>query len=205
MTSTKKRTLRLGDRTFEVELAETAPGTFVVRSGEREAELTVQHLGHGALRILRSGASPLLATTRREGTGSWVHIDGETFQFVEETAGGGRRAKRQHATGSLDAPMPGKVVRVEVEAGAQVRAGETILILEAMKMEHSLRAPKDGVLKAVHVKAGDMVASGQALAEVDGHPEGEQLLAPRFPSPHRESHFLSPLRAFAAIPDASRM
>lgn len=71
------------------------------------------------------------------------------------------------ASGSLLAPMPGTVVNVLAEAGASVGAGEAVLVLEAMKMQHTVAAPHDGVLSAVAVGAGQQVAAGDVLAVVD--------------------------------------
>lgn len=70
--------------------------------------------------------------------------------------------------GSLLAPMPGSVVRIEVTEGATVAAGAPIIVLEAMKMEHTVRAPSDGVIIAIPVAAGEQVNSGQVLAVVHG-------------------------------------
>ena len=69
--------------------------------------------------------------------------------------------------GSLLAPMPGGVVRVTAAVGDRVTAGQPLVVLEAMKMEHTVVAPLDGVLTAVHVQPGDQVESGQALAVVE--------------------------------------
>ncbi|QRY42773.1 biotin/lipoyl-binding protein [Mycolicibacterium boenickei] len=71
-------------------------------------------------------------------------------------------------TGSLLAPMPGLVVRVEVSEGDEVSAGSPIVVLEAMKMEHTVRTPSDGLVATVAVKPGDQVESGQVLAVVAG-------------------------------------
>jgi acetyl/propionyl-CoA carboxylase alpha subunit len=68
--------------------------------------------------------------------------------------------------GSLLAPMPGAVVRLEVAEGDAVTAGTPILVLEAMKMEHTVHAPADGVVSAISVVAGQQVDSGQVLAVV---------------------------------------
>jgi acetyl/propionyl-CoA carboxylase alpha subunit len=68
--------------------------------------------------------------------------------------------------GSLVAPMPGAVVRIEVIQGSRVAAGTPIIVLEAMKMEHTVRAPADGVVAVISVAAGDQVESGQVLAIV---------------------------------------
>ncbi|MUL46292.1 ATP-grasp domain-containing protein [Mycobacterium sp. CBMA293] len=70
--------------------------------------------------------------------------------------------------GSLLAPMPGSVVRVEVAEGTEVSAGTPIVVLEAMKMEHTVRAPADGLVTSISVAAGDQVDSGQVLAVVHG-------------------------------------
>jgi propionyl-CoA carboxylase alpha chain len=70
------------------------------------------------------------------------------------------------AQGSLLAPMPGTVIAVPLEAGAQVSAGQTVLVLEAMKMQHTISAPTDGVLTEVAVSVGTQVAAGEVLAVV---------------------------------------
>jgi propionyl-CoA carboxylase alpha chain len=69
----------------------------------------------------------------------------------------------QLAAGSLTAPMPGTVVRVQVEPGAAVRPGDVLLVLEAMKMEHTVRAAGDAVVETVHVAAGQQVDAGALL------------------------------------------
>jgi propionyl-CoA carboxylase alpha chain len=72
----------------------------------------------------------------------------------------------QVATGSLLAPMPGSVISVAVAAGDTVSAGETVLVLEAMKMQHTVAAPHDGVVTDLPVAVGDQVAAGAVLAVV---------------------------------------
>ena len=71
------------------------------------------------------------------------------------------------AAGSLTAPMPGAVVRVLVEVGATVTAGQTLVVLEAMKMEHTVAAPAAGVVTQVLVGAGQQVDAGSVLAVVE--------------------------------------
>jgi len=62
--------------------------------------------------------------------------------------------------------MPGQVLRILVEVGQQISAGDPLVILEAMKMEQTLRAATDGVVEAVMVKQGDVVAPGDRLVEI---------------------------------------
>jgi propionyl-CoA carboxylase alpha chain len=70
-------------------------------------------------------------------------------------------------SGGLKAPMPGKVIELRVRAGQSVRAGETLLVLEAMKMEHPMRAPEDGVVAELRVAVGDQVENGALLLVVE--------------------------------------
>ncbi|PRA48323.1 MULTISPECIES: acetyl/propionyl/methylcrotonyl-CoA carboxylase subunit alpha [Pseudomonas] len=69
--------------------------------------------------------------------------------------------------GGLTAPMNGSIVRVLVEPGQKVEAGAQLVVLEAMKMEHSIRAPQDGVIKALYCQEGEMVNEGSALVELE--------------------------------------
>ena len=68
--------------------------------------------------------------------------------------------------GSLIAPMPGSVVRIEAAVGQRVGAGQPVLVLEAMKMEHQIVAPADGLIAEVRVAPGDQVQAGDVLATV---------------------------------------
>jgi propionyl-CoA carboxylase alpha chain len=69
--------------------------------------------------------------------------------------------------GSLVSPMPGTVLRVAVEEGAEVQAGRPLLVLEAMKMEHEIVAPADGTVTELRVAAGAQVEAGAILAVVE--------------------------------------
>jgi len=71
------------------------------------------------------------------------------------------------AGGHLAAPMSGTVVTVIVKPGDKVARGAPLMILEAMKMEHTISAPADGVVAAVHYRAGDRVKEGADLVEID--------------------------------------
>ncbi|MCY7394742.1 MAG: ATP-grasp domain-containing protein [Nocardioides sp.] len=73
----------------------------------------------------------------------------------------------QVKSGSLLAPMPGTVIRVAVEPGARVEAGDTVLVLEAMKMQHTVTAPGPGTITALTVQPGAQVAAGEVLAVVE--------------------------------------
>lgn len=73
------------------------------------------------------------------------------------------------SAGSIEvtAPMPGKILSVKASVGAEVKKGEVILLLEAMKMENEVVAPQDGKIASINVNSGDMVESGDVLATMD--------------------------------------
>jgi 3-methylcrotonyl-CoA carboxylase alpha subunit len=91
------------------------------------------------------------------------------FEFHDDT-GAEHRASAEHE-GHFRAPMPGHVLDVRVSDGQEVTVGEVLVVLEAMKMEHSLLAPWDGRVKTVNVKAGDRVEEGADLVMLEPRTE----------------------------------
>jgi acetyl/propionyl-CoA carboxylase alpha subunit len=114
---------------------------------------------------LEFGGVRRTCTVRRSGAVSFVDsaLGGTTLTEQDRFPEPGSR----NAPGSLLAPMPGTVVRVAVEPGAQVNAGTTIVVLEAMKMEHSVVAPVDGMVEEIGVSVGQAVDLGAVLAVVE--------------------------------------
>ncbi|MCC7498206.1 MAG: hypothetical protein IT160_11560 [Bryobacterales bacterium] len=80
---------------------------------------------------------------------------------------GGVRRSRRDGPENLAAPMPGRVVRVLAAVGDDVRAGEGLIVVEAMKMQNEMKSPKDGKLIQLSAREGDTVAAGQVLAVVE--------------------------------------
>lgn len=97
-----------------------------------------------------------------------VFIKHQRYDFIYQTEVAADVEGSDHA-GSLTAPMNGTIVAVMAKAGRSVKAGETLVIMEAMKMEYSIKAPKDGVVNEVFYSAGDLVKDGAEL--VDFSPE----------------------------------
>jgi 3-methylcrotonyl-CoA carboxylase alpha subunit len=94
----------------------------------------------------------------------WVSIDGELFDIAIDRAGG-KTAGGASGRDALAAPMPATVVRVAVAPGAKVTRGDTLIVLEAMKMELAIKAPVDGVVTAIHCAEGQLVQPGVALVD----------------------------------------
>lgn len=88
-------------------------------------------------------------------------VDERTRHIRSLTSGG----KGGGGPATVRSPMPGLVVKVQVNVGDRVQAGQGLLVLEAMKMENELRAPAAGVVSVVHVRAGQAVDKGQLLLE----------------------------------------
>lgn len=137
-------------------------GTFTLRIGDREYKVEVTAAG-----VLVDGVGadpPSRAFAVANGDRRLVFLDGEVFEF-EVQAQGRRRGAAHHS--SLTAPMPATVVRINVSAGDAVKKGETLIVLEAMKMELPIRAPADGIVTSVACQEGQLVQPGVALVEME--------------------------------------
>jgi biotin carboxyl carrier protein len=98
----------------------------------------------------------------------WVFVDGRVYELAEPQQRG--RGRRGGHAGALSAPMPATVRRVLVEPGTSVKAGDTLLILEAMKMELPVRAAASGRVRAIKCREGELVQPGVDLVEIDDQP-----------------------------------
>jgi biotin carboxyl carrier protein len=126
--------------------------------------------------VLLHSCTPDLVDLAIDGVRRVVRIDrdGDT-RYADSSLGASVLAERprfplpasQVAAGSLVAPMPGTVVRVAVVPGDPVAGGQVLVVLEAMKMEHSVRSPHDGTVAEVRVATGQAVESGTVLAVLD--------------------------------------
>ena len=160
-------------------LNEESHHDFVFMDGEARHPVRVRFTDDGQRLLI--GARDY----RIEGDGLLIRLDGRSLkaravrdgsQWHVFCNGGYRRfALREElqapedvvAGGSLAAPMPGKVIQVMVEAGARVKKGQPLLILEAMKMEHTITAPADGVVKEINFAAGEQVLEGVELITLE--------------------------------------
>jgi len=136
---------------WRVTVGDTALRVDAVQASADEVRLTIDGV-HRTLAVHRVGDDVFV-----DGPGgSTTFIEAPRFPVPGSQAG----------EGSLLAPMPGTVVRVAVAEGDAVAAGQTVLVLEAMKMEHVVAAPTDGVVGELHAVVGDTVDTGTVLAVV---------------------------------------
>ncbi len=160
-------------------LAQVAAATVILHDNRGEYRATVDGSGEVSVdgaeaistRVQAPGEVRLgkdcarLAWTAAAGDTRWVFLDGRAFEFHTQAAQKRGRTGGLHA--SLSAPMPATVVRVEASAGDLIKRGDTVIILEAMKMELPVRAPSDGTVKQVLCKPGDLVQPGVPLIEME--------------------------------------
>ena len=119
-----------------------------------EEELRLEIDGHAESRAVAQA-----------GDQAWISGRGGKSHAVEAEPRFPDRS-HSHQVGAAVAPMPGKIVLVAVKVGDRVRRGDTLVVLEAMKMEHPVRAPEDGVVAALPVRAGQQVEAEAVLAVV---------------------------------------
>lgn len=155
----------LAGRTFEVEV----DGEHVTVDG---ATVETDLASAGPLRhVVADGTSVTLLATAGEARGTWrVEAEGRRLDVdvVDERTRAIRAmtgATRSTRSGSVRAPMPGLIVRLEVAEGETVAPGQGVVIMEAMKMENELKADGGGVVKRILVQPGAAVEKGAVLVE----------------------------------------
>jgi 3-methylcrotonyl-CoA carboxylase alpha subunit len=163
------------------------------RDGEREVAVTVRRPRNGRLELVLPGGM-LEAMVRRDDDGRLaIWLAGDTFtasvvrrvlsdggiEYALFADGGSRRLRlvdpldvtqyeaAAGGEGSVRSPLPGKIIDLKVRAGDSVSKGQPLLVLEAMKMEHTLAAPADGKIKSVRYAVGEQVTEGADLVEFE--------------------------------------
>lgn len=80
-----------------------------------------------------------------------------------------RKPSERKGAGAVKAPLPGTILEIKVKEGSEVKIGDTLLIMEAMKMENDIKADKEGKISAIKVNNGDSVLEGDVLVEIGGN------------------------------------
>lgn len=161
---------QLEHQRFLVDVTE-AGGRFRVKIDEEVWEVEARRPARGISSLLIDGASYVADIIEQDG---WflVDVDGESYRirmeeearYITRTRGGGTRQGRGQV---LVAPMPGKVVHVAVQVGQAVKAGDGLIVVEAMKMENELKAMAAGTVKEVRVEPGQAINAGDVLVVIE--------------------------------------
>jgi biotin carboxyl carrier protein len=159
----------VAEKVYRVELVRTEQEWKCKLDG-RELPLDVVSAQDGMLSLLLQGKS-YEVKQETVGAESNVIVGQERFNASVRDPRSFRSRRRSGASEQgvmkIKAPMPGKVVRILAPVGTQVEMGQSVVVIEAMKMQNELKAPKTGVVKKINVEEGAAVDAGQALAEVE--------------------------------------
>ncbi|MGB8197308.1 MAG: acetyl-CoA carboxylase biotin carboxylase subunit [Acidimicrobiales bacterium] len=186
--SARRRMLRAIEETTIEGVATTLPADVVILSDQQfvegthstnwvESELDFTTLPDAATTAVSVGDGQVRKDVTAEVNGRrvtvtlWVPETDDGLPRAQSTAA---KPRRQHHAGVLGSgsanvvvPMQGTIVKVNVDVGQQVEAGDTVVILEAMKMENSVNAEKSGVVVSINVSAGDSVSAGDTVVVVE--------------------------------------
>ena len=145
----------IGDETVEVE---------IIRTDAERGRLDFRLIRLSASRSVPG--SVFTAYVSSDGAKRWVTINGQTVVLTKASGAKRKGSSQDHASG-LTSPMPGLVRSVNVAEGESVSKGQTLMVLEAMKMEIRIQAQSAGVVKKLLVKQGQTVERDQVLIEIE--------------------------------------
>lgn len=140
-------------KSYRVDIAGKTADVEIIRSNNRQLELLID-------------GQRVTAYISSEGAKRWVTVNGQTFVLTKSSGAKRKSAGHDHAS-ELAAPMPGQVRSVNVSEGEAVKKGQTLLVLEAMKMEIRIQTSHDGVVKKLFVSQGQTVEREQILVEIE--------------------------------------
>src|SRR5262249_41790972 len=138
---------RIGDRTYSLQVRMVEPGVYWFNDSSRSIEITV--------------------TAAPEGYSVSVSGHHLPIEILDARAALKKAAHGHDGLAELRAPMPGKIVKLLLTEGSEVKANQGILVMEAMKMQNEIKSPKSGVLKKLHIGEGVPVSAGDLLASVE--------------------------------------
>jgi biotin carboxyl carrier protein len=160
-----------GKREQSIGVKQLGPGVYEVKIGEETHRVDAFRHDYGTVSLIVDTQSYSVQLDQRE-SGVRVHIRDSIFplEILDE-----KRLRMRRAAGkftvegrqTMTAPMPGKVVKILAKVGDEVREGQGIVVIEAMKMENEMKSPKDGKVVEIHVQEGQAVEGNAKLAAVE--------------------------------------
>jgi biotin carboxyl carrier protein len=157
-----KKYALIGNTKIEYELKKIENDIVIIYKGKeyqfnkiQNAPLVIQNNGH-----LKSFH---IAKIDQE---NW-QVLGDKEIFLQTMSASANKKNVAHMGGSLKSPMPGKIFKILIKEGQTVKEGESLLIVEAMKMEHAIKAPHAGIVKKIYFKEGEQVQGGVELVSIE--------------------------------------
>ena len=142
----------IGGRVYDLQVRQPSPDSYLFFLGASVHECRVSE---------RATSKQVFDVTIRGRSYVVTIVDPKRLRSGQNSDG------HHHGATEIRAPMPGKVVRVQIEAGASVEKGAGLVVVEAMKMQNEMKSPRAGVVVSINVKAGDTVNAGDVLAVVE--------------------------------------
>jgi len=164
--------VRLDDRTANVSLLERDGNRFLIAVDDKKYDARIIMVERGVYLLLMNGKSYNIELIEAGGPKRY-YINTYRYSYDAEIIDAETRyQKSRHSDHGDDdsvisSPMPGKVVRILVQEGDRVNAGDTVIVVSAMKMESEFKVKKDRLIKAVKVKVGDTVDAHQPLVIIE--------------------------------------
>lgn len=143
---------------------------YQIKIGDKLLEADIRQLDPHTLSLLVEGRS-YRAYLARDKDRRLIQIQGQQFELTESLQdsdgffGGSGRSEEDELR--IKAPMPGKVIKISVNEGEEVRKNQTLVIVEAMKMENEIKASLEAVVKKIHAAAGDLVDTDTPIIELE--------------------------------------
>jgi len=165
--------LKLDDRIAKLELLSEDGDKIKIMVDDKEYDLDMQQVENGVYSVVYKGRSYNVelienGSPKKYTVNTFYHsyeaeiIDAETKYLQARNVG-----NQESSESTISSPMPGKVVKIPVYLGEEVKKGDTVIIVSAMKMESEYKASKDGVVKEIFVKEEDTVDGNQPLLFID--------------------------------------
>ncbi len=167
-----KFTVNAGGSTFELELAQSAERLSYKLAGEREkisGEASLLPVSPGVYSVLLGTKSVTVNLSRIEGRYEAACQGRRLLLSIADSRDRAERERSDTGSGPVEvrAQMPGKIISLLVQPGVEVAAGQSLLVIEAMKMQNELKSPKSGIVSKVHVSEGETVPANHSLVVID--------------------------------------
>jgi biotin carboxyl carrier protein len=142
---------------------------FKASVGDNHYKFNVTRISDNCLSIILNDKTHTIYAVESDNE-VFIHLDGRAIRLVKVGNDQKKFAREGLEFGVRDeiaTPMPGKVVKILVNEGEQVKAGQSLVIVESMKMENEIKSPANGAVKSIHFKAGDLVEPGQPIIKLE--------------------------------------
>lgn len=159
----KQKFKAIVNQTFEFSLLQSAIEKLDFISDKNSVNVIYNHTSR-EIEIIETDFYNRTYTLKINGNVFTVKLENELDFLISEM---GLSLGSASIANEINAPMPGLILEVNVSEGKEIKEGETLCVLEAMKMENALTAPRDGVVKTVNMKKGDAVEKGMLLIELE--------------------------------------